>query len=133
MWLAIAAGLVVLLGALVGVRTDLGPKLEQPAHLLQVSASLVTGITAAIAAFHISLPDRSPRWLALPAPSVAHGSPWRPMELVPVGPGREVMPAESIRSQAGHRSEAAEGDVPLDLPIVGSPISREQLTLRSSI
>lgn len=70
-WLAIAAGLIVLLGALVGVRTDLETKLQQPIFLLQIAASLVTGITAAIAAFHISLPDRSPRWLALPAPSVA--------------------------------------------------------------
>lgn len=70
-WLAIAAGLVVLLGALAGVRPDLGTRLQQPAFLLQISASLVTGIAAAVAAFHISLPDRSWRWLALPAPSVS--------------------------------------------------------------
>jgi hypothetical protein len=70
-WLAIAAGLVVLLSALGGLRSDLGTKLQQPAFLLQIAASLVTGITAAIAAFHISLPDRSWRWLALPAPGLS--------------------------------------------------------------
>jgi len=42
------------------------PKLE-----LELGGTLLTGIAAVVAAFHLSLPDRSPRWALLPLPSLA--------------------------------------------------------------
>lgn len=39
--------------------------------LTELVATILTGITAAIAAFQLSLPDRSPRWLLLPLAPLA--------------------------------------------------------------
>jgi hypothetical protein len=69
-WL-LAAGLVVaLLAMLLGVRPDLALRLHQPMFAAALSGSLLTGALAAIAAFHLCLPDRSRLWLLLPAPAV---------------------------------------------------------------
>jgi hypothetical protein len=40
-----------------------------PAFATSIAAALATGVLAAVAAFHISLPDRSRLWLLLPASS----------------------------------------------------------------
>ena len=65
------AGLVTLAGAIValsvawhGLRPDLAEKMSEPLYLLEWLASLATALGAFLAAFHLSLPDRSPRWLA---------------------------------------------------------------------
>ncbi|MBI1779468.1 MAG: DUF1109 domain-containing protein [Proteobacteria bacterium] len=51
-----------------GLRVDLPEKLGEPLFVNQMTAALLTGVAAAIAAFHLSLPDR-PVWLAwLPVP-----------------------------------------------------------------
>ena len=71
LWL-LAAGLVlVLLASLYGARPDLTERLREPSFALALAGSLSTGILAAIAAFYLSLPDRSRLWLVLPAPALA--------------------------------------------------------------
>jgi len=70
-WLCWAAVVLALLVAVHGVRTDLTAQLRQPEFLLSLAAALATGILAAIAAFMISIPDRSPWWSLLPAPALA--------------------------------------------------------------
>ena len=44
---------------------------QDPKLVLELIGTLLTGITAVIAAFHISLPDRSPAWALLPLPPLA--------------------------------------------------------------
>jgi hypothetical protein len=69
-WLAMAAAVVAIVAVYHGLRPDLATKLRDPAFLVQVAAALMTGLTAAVAAFHLSLPDRSDAWLYLPLPSL---------------------------------------------------------------
>lgn len=45
-------------------------KLGETKTLLQMVASLATGATAIVAAFMLSLPDRSPDWALLPVPAL---------------------------------------------------------------
>jgi hypothetical protein len=71
LWLGFAALVLALLTAVHGVRTDLVEQLRQPVFLVSLAAALATGILAAMAAFLISLPDRSQWWLLLPAPALA--------------------------------------------------------------
>lgn len=69
-WLLFAALILALLAVSRGVRPDLEFRLEQPVFVLGVAAALATGVLAAIAAFLVSLPDRSRGWLLLPAPAL---------------------------------------------------------------
>ena len=57
LWLLLAGVVLVALAALLGTRPEL-------------AGALLTGVLAAIAAFHLSLPDRSRLWLLLPVPAV---------------------------------------------------------------
>lgn len=70
-WLGFAAIVLALLAVVHGVRTDLMEHLRQPVFVVSLAAALATGILAAIAAFLISLPDRSQWWMLLPAPALA--------------------------------------------------------------
>lgn len=70
LWLLFAGVVLALLAIGHGVRPDLAQRLEQPVFIVGLSASLLTGILATIAAFMASLPDRSRRWLLLPAPAL---------------------------------------------------------------
>lgn len=71
LWL-LAAGLVMALGAsLYGTRPDLAERLREPTFAAMLAGSLLTGMLAAVAAFHLSLPDRSRLWLLLPTPALA--------------------------------------------------------------
>ena len=47
--------------------------------LVELIATLLTGVAAIVAAFHLSLPDRSTGWVLLPLPPLAPNSPpsWR--------------------------------------------------------
>lgn len=65
-WLSVAVGLVVAVLVLEGPRPDLALKMSQTPYMLEWLASLATGWAAAVAAFHLSLPDRSRKWLLLP-------------------------------------------------------------------
>ena len=71
LWLLFAAAIVTLLAISHGLRPDLGARLQRPLFVTGVAASLLTGALAAIAAFIVSLPDRSRLWLLLPAPALA--------------------------------------------------------------
>jgi hypothetical protein len=70
-WLAFAA---LVLGATIawsGFRHDIAQHLMVMEEQLNLAAALATGIAAALAAFHLALPDRSPRWALLPVPFAA--------------------------------------------------------------
>jgi hypothetical protein len=69
-WLLIAGLVVGLLAVLHGARPDLALRLRQPIFAAALVGSLLTGVLAAIAAFHLCLPDRSRLWTLLPAPAV---------------------------------------------------------------
>lgn len=69
-WLIFAGFLLALLALVHGLRPDLAAHLRQPIFVTGIVASLVTGVSAAVASFLVSLPDRSRLWLLLPAPSL---------------------------------------------------------------
>jgi len=46
-------------------------RLHDPKLLVEMVATLLTGVAAVVAAFHLSLPDRSPAWALLPLPFLA--------------------------------------------------------------
>jgi hypothetical protein len=69
-WLLLAGLVLLAATALYGTRPDLVLRLRQPTFALALAGSLLTGILAAVAAFHLSLPDRSRLWLLLPAPAL---------------------------------------------------------------
>ena len=70
-WLLLAALVVALLAVSQGIRPDLARRLHDPAFAAGMAGAALTGVLAAIAAFLVSLPDRSRLWLVLPAPAVA--------------------------------------------------------------
>ena len=70
-WLLLAAVVLALLAINQGIRPDLAQRLREPTFAMGLAASLLTGVLAAIAAFLVSLPDRSRLWLLLPMPGLA--------------------------------------------------------------
>jgi len=70
-WLLFAAAIVGLLAVSHGLRVDIGARLQQPLFVAGICASVLTAVLAALAAFIVSLPDRSRLWLLLPLPAVA--------------------------------------------------------------
>ncbi len=71
LWLAFAGLVIALIAMGHGLRPDLTLSLLQPAFAITTAAALATGTLAAIAAFVMSLPDRSRWWLMLPLPALA--------------------------------------------------------------
>src|SRR5713226_7483259 len=69
-WLLLAAAILGLLAVSQGVRPDLSQRLQQAGFTVGMGAALFTGICAAVAAFMLSLPDRSRLWLLLPIPAL---------------------------------------------------------------
>lgn len=69
-WLLLAAIVLTLLAVNQGIRPDLAQRLREPVFVVCMMASILTGILAAIAAFLVSLPDRSRLCLLLPLPSL---------------------------------------------------------------
>lgn len=69
-WLVLAAVVLILVGVAQGLRPDLAQRLNDPAFVASMVASLLTGALAAISAFFVSLPDRSRLWLLLPLPAL---------------------------------------------------------------
>jgi len=69
-WLLLAAVVLTLLAVNQGIRPDLVQRLQEPAFAVSMAAALLTGVLAAIAAFLVSLPDRSRLWLLLPVPAL---------------------------------------------------------------
>src|SRR5262249_23087952 len=66
-WLIFAVSLIAAITIVHGLRPDLAERLRQPVFTVGIVASFMTGILAAAVAFLLSLPDRSGRWLLLPA------------------------------------------------------------------
>lgn len=69
-WLGFAALLLAVIAVNRGIRPDLADRLRETAFATRMAAALATGILAAIAAFVVSLPDRSKLWLLLPVPAL---------------------------------------------------------------
>ena len=69
-WLLLAALLLAVLAVSQGIRPDLAQRLHGPSFILGVAGASLTGILAAVAAFILSLPDRSRFYLLLPAPAL---------------------------------------------------------------
>jgi hypothetical protein len=69
-WLLLAAVVLTLLAVNQGLRPDLVQRLQELAFAASMAASLLTGVLATIAAFLVSLPDRSRLWLLLPLPAL---------------------------------------------------------------
>lgn len=70
LWLAFALLIVGLLGLSHGVRPDLAERMRHATFVLGLTGSVLTGIFAAVAAFLLSLPDRSRSWILLPVPTL---------------------------------------------------------------
>ncbi|WP_439576537.1 NrsF family protein [Elioraea sp.] len=71
LWLASASAMIALVVAMIGLRVDLAERLSHAWEVAQLAAAVATAVLAAIAAFHLSLPDRSERWALLPLPGFA--------------------------------------------------------------
>jgi hypothetical protein len=70
-WLAVAAAFVGVVASIAGIRPGLLQALDDPRFAIGRAGALATAITAALAAFQLSVPDRSARWLWLPLPFAA--------------------------------------------------------------
>jgi hypothetical protein len=69
-WLAVAALVLGLVVVGQGPRPDLVQRLHRTGFVLGLAAALTTGASASVAAFMLSLPDRSRLCLLLPAPAL---------------------------------------------------------------
>ncbi len=67
-WLLIAAAIMGLMTISHGVRPQFADRMQDTVFAVNMISSLMTGVLATIATFFVSLPDRSRRWLLLPAP-----------------------------------------------------------------
>lgn len=70
-WLALTLAFLGLLVAVEGLRPGIVERLSRIPDLLQWLGSIATGIGAAVAAFHLAVPDRTERWALLPLPGLA--------------------------------------------------------------
>ena len=68
-WLLLAALVLVLLSISQGIRPDIAQRLHESDFAINAVATLATGVLATIAAFMISLPDRTQWWVLLPVPT----------------------------------------------------------------
>jgi len=71
LWLALFVLLVGFVTLLTGAWPLMLQRLAESRFALEMAATFVTGIAAVIAAFHLSLPDRSRLWAVLPLPALA--------------------------------------------------------------
>lgn len=69
-WLLFAAVILALIVITRGMRPDLVFHLRQPQFAVSITAALLTGVFAAVAAFTVSIPGRSRYWLLLPIPAL---------------------------------------------------------------
>ncbi|EFI52745.1 DUF1109 domain-containing protein [Afipia sp. 1NLS2] len=69
-WLLLATVVVGLVAVSQGIRPDLATRIHDLSFAAGMIGAILTGVLAAVAAFLVSLPDRSRLWLLLPAPAV---------------------------------------------------------------
>ena len=70
-WLLLATVVSIMLVIALGVRPDFWQCVLDQSFVLCTGASVATGVCATVAAFMLSLPDRSRAWVLLPLPTVA--------------------------------------------------------------
>ena len=70
-WLLFATAVLAVVVAAHGVRADFAARWHEPGYAIATAAALLTGVLAAIAAFIVAVPGRSPAWLLLPLPALA--------------------------------------------------------------
>jgi hypothetical protein len=66
-WLLLATTIMSLMTLSHGVRPQFAERMKDGLFAMNMVSSLITGILATIATFFVSMPDRSSRWLLLPA------------------------------------------------------------------
>lgn len=66
LWCDFATLVIAVIAAVGGSAADLAHAVKEAGFLIPLVGSWLTGVTAAFAAFHVSLPDRSRRWVWLP-------------------------------------------------------------------
>lgn len=95
LWVLVALAILTVLTLVHGPRPEFDARLRDPLFTLGMVSALITGIAAAVAVFHISLPDRSRFWLLLPGPPLLL---WLGTvgyqcfgDWVPLGPGRAAL------------------------------------------
>ncbi|WP_337877430.1 NrsF family protein [Elioraea sp.] len=71
LWLGLSVLAIAAVVGVTGFRPDLAERLGRSWEVAQLAAAGVTGALAAIAAFHLALPDRSDAWALLPLPGFA--------------------------------------------------------------
>ncbi|MBY0511643.1 MAG: DUF1109 domain-containing protein [Rhodospirillaceae bacterium] len=69
-WSLLAVAVLVLLTLSQGIRPDIAVKMQDYTFVARLGGAFLTAILAAIAAFMVSLPDRSRLWLLLPLPAL---------------------------------------------------------------
>jgi len=69
-WLLLATVVSIMLVIALGVRPDFWQCVLDQSFVLCTGASVATGVCATVAAFMLSLPDRSRAWVLLPLPAV---------------------------------------------------------------
>src|SRR6185312_10862701 len=69
MWLFMAGAAMALAVVLFADLALFRERASDPKLMLELIATLLTGILAVLAAFQLSLPDRSPAWALLPLPT----------------------------------------------------------------
>ena len=69
-WLLLATVVSIMLVIALGVRPDFWQCVLDQSFILCAGASVATGVCATVAAFMLSLPDRSRAWVLLPLPAV---------------------------------------------------------------
>ncbi len=69
-WLLVSAVILVALTLWHGVRPEFVERMQEPRYLTAMLSAIATGVFAAIGAFAVGLPDRSPWWAMLPVPSL---------------------------------------------------------------
>jgi hypothetical protein len=70
-WLALSIPYIALVVLVVSPRDDLAAKLTDMQFVIEQAAALATGVTAAVAAFAMTVPGYSRKWLLLPLPPLA--------------------------------------------------------------
>ena len=68
-WLLLAAVVFALVAMSHGVRADLAARFTDSSFVLELAGALLTGLLSVVAAFFLSLPDRSRWWMVLPLPT----------------------------------------------------------------
>ncbi len=70
-WIAAIAALAAIAVSLFSNLAAFVARASHPALAMELAATLLTAVAAVIAAFHLSLPDRSRAWALLPLPPLA--------------------------------------------------------------